>query len=563
MTTSAIPKPQSAILNGTGGIKREDALNLLILTAVFAAILLLIPPQHEYPVLDDSIYADTALTLHETGDFVMPGLNQSNLIGLILWGVLWTKTFGFSFTVLTYSTLFFAVVAILSFYGLARAVDVPPWGALLGSLLLAFNPLFLHLNYTFMTDVPFVALTLAACYLYLRGLQSERLALLIAGSFCAGWAFLIRQFGAFVPAAFVAYLAITGWQEKRWRWKEALAIVAVPLLSVVGWYLYKAWQQIGPTGAEEHADRHAAAFRWKAEWVRVTGLRILSAAPLLAFFAWAAVKLRLSRWWLVPACLAVMVGAMYLLDLPSEQWIPVTEQPYVAGIGPVQITFPQETFTFGTRGSILRVGGIDFFQYRQEPIWSPALWRGLWVVGVMLAALLLAKIISSAYDWTRGLVKRETISPVVALYGLGFAIFLVSIAYPNEYFDRYLLGFLPFLLLFVIRGSKEWGKVAWAYSIAALVALASFSLLLKADHISHANARWQAAEWLAARAPGVQGGFDWDNWTKRVNLDYHISDIRHDGFRVERRFQYQSLLSGGQTRYVLAEVRNNIPPLAP
>jgi hypothetical protein len=260
--------------------------------------------------------------------------------------------------------------------------------------------------------------------------------------------------------------------------------------------------------------------------------------------------------------MALMVVGMYALDLPNEQWIPITEQPVTVSIGPRQIELPQEAFTFGTRGSILRVGGIDFFQYRQQPLWTPEVWRAIWLLGVILGAVLLAKLASALYDWLRETWGTKKISRAAAVYAVGLAIFVISIAYPNEYFDRYLLGFTPFVILFVIRGVREWGRVAWGYSVVTLGLLAIFSLLLKADMISHANARWQAAEWLAARAPGVHGGFDWDNWTKRVNTDYQISDLRTEGFRTEQRFPYNSLLSGGATRYVLAEVRESVPPLA-
>lgn len=544
------------------GLSRVDARNLLLLAGTCALVLLLLPPQHEYPVLDDWIYAGSVRTMLETGAFSHPGMAQPNLVGLTLWGTLWSMLFGFSFTTLTYSTLVFSAVALLSFYGIARAVDVPPPGALHGAWLLAFNPFFLHLSYTFMTEVPFIALMLLSCYLYVRGLQRKQLGWLLAGGFIAGWSYLIRQFGILIPIAFALYVAVQGLKARRWPLQELVAILVFPLLILGGWYGLQVVQGPGDRGGAEDAARRTSRFIWQEPWPRVIGLRTLNFLPLLALFAWTAVRIQRSRWWLVSVALLVMLAGMYALDRPDEQWIPITEEPYTVSAGPIAAQLPQETYTFGTRGNILRAGGIDFFQYRQEPIWTPGVWRFLWLFCVGLAALLLAKMADSLFDWVGAILRTgKSLSPVVALYLLGLSIFAVSVGFVGESFDRHLLGIVPFVLLFMVRGTPLWGKVAWGYASVALVTLAAFSMLLKADMVSHDNARWQAAEWVAARAPGVQAGFDWDNWTQRVNTDYRITDLDLPGYRIERRFPYSSLLSGGTTRYVLAVVREDLPPL--
>src|SRR5205814_6453627 len=148
---------------------------------------------------DDWMYAGSVRDTLSTGVFTMPDWSQANLVGQVVWGVMWSKLFGFSFSVLTYSVLFLAVGGLLAFYGILRELNVPPWGALLGTLLLGFNPIYVHLSYSFMTDVPFLALVLMSCYFLLRGIRAERDLIaatwLIVGVAFAMWAFLIRQFG--------------------------------------------------------------------------------------------------------------------------------------------------------------------------------------------------------------------------------------------------------------------------------------------------------------------------------------------------------------------------------
>src|SRR4051794_15608130 len=98
-----------------------DQRNGLLILGGVIALLLILPPQHEYPIIDDWIYAGATRTLVATGVFQMPSMSQANLVGQSLWGVPWVKLFGFSFTVLTYSTLVLAVAGLLAFYGIARA----------------------------------------------------------------------------------------------------------------------------------------------------------------------------------------------------------------------------------------------------------------------------------------------------------------------------------------------------------------------------------------------------------------------------------------------------------
>ena len=82
------------------------------------------------------------------------------------------------------------------------------------------------------------------------------------------------------------------------------------------------------------------------------------------------------------------------------------------------------------------------------------------------------------------------------VYLLGGMIFLISVLFLGDAYDRYMFHFLPFLLLFVVRGAASWTRRGWAYSLVALALIASFTVLAKADNIDQNNARWTAAQWL-------------------------------------------------------------------
>jgi hypothetical protein len=141
----------------------------------------------------------------------------------------------------------------------------------------------------------------------------------------------------------------------------------------------------------------------------------------------------------------------------------------------------------------------------------------------------------------------------MAFYLLGAITFVVSLAFPGDLFDRYLLAYIPFLIVFVVRTSGEWGRAAWTYSLLALTLLATFTVL----------AIWQAATWMEQRTGQVRAGWNWTHLGHNDSESYLVDDVIADGFRLERDFPYTCRLCGFTTRDVLAQSRADMPPLPP
>ncbi|HUS15961.1 MAG TPA: glycosyltransferase family 39 protein [Chloroflexia bacterium] len=527
---------------------------MVLILSVVVAMLLLISPEHVYPVMDDYLYAGSVRDMLQTGQFHMPGFSQANLVALTVWGTWWSQVLGFSFTTLTYSVVTLAAVALVAFYGLARLLGVTPGGALLGTVLLGVNPMFVHLSYSFMTDVPFLALVLTACYCYVRGLEAPRpLAWLLAAGILSGLAFLIRQFGVLVPAAFGAYLVLDMMLTRRRRLVALLLTGLVPGLIVGAWWLWT--RDLPPTPVSIDVGARAAAFIGKPVWARIIIVRTLIFLSFAGWFTWAALPLRRRRWWLVPLAAVLVVGGMYGVRLAPDAAVLQTEPPFVAQAGSLAVELPQDEYTFGLVGSIIRQVGIDFdeYNYPQQPIWSPEAWRALWVIGALLGILLLAKIADGFLDWLRERRGRRPLSPLVGVYLLGLLTLFTVTAFPADIFARYLLSLTPFLILYAVRGAAGWSRPAWGYSLAACAILAVFTVLLKADNMDHNNTRWAAGLAMEARTGAVRVGWNWDHWDHRDSEVYRIGDAHAPGFRTEQRYPYMSRLSGFQTRYVLAE----------
>jgi 4-amino-4-deoxy-L-arabinose transferase-like glycosyltransferase len=543
--------------------RRADLVCLLVIVLGFVGVLLLINPQHDYAIIDDWIYSDSVQAMLQSGQFDMPDQSQANLAGLTYWGAAWSKLLGFSTTTLTYSTLALALAGLLAFYGIARTMRVPPAGALLAVGLLAANPLFLHLSYSFMTDVPFAALMLVACYFYLLGLRRGarwNFLWLVPAGLIAGWAFLIRQYGALIPAGFFLYLFVEGIPSRRWRWKEGLAVALVPGAIIAGWWLLT--HNVPPSSAARTGMLINANFVLKEPWLRVIALRALYILPLAGLSVPVAFKFRRGRWWLVGVWVVIVVVGMFWSNSVGEVWLGQHEPPFIFQLGPISIDMPQQAYSFGGDGNVLRVGGIDFYEYTQQSIWTPEVWRALFVVGALLGALLLAKVTDAAFDGLGALRRTGQISPTMGFYLVGVLVFAFTAALSGTFFDRYLLPLLPFLILAALRGVRSWGRPARVFSVAALVVIFTFSALLKLDAMDHTNARFQAAKWLTDHGTFPGAGYDYNRGFWAGDRPYQVADVQLPNFRVEATIPYLSRLSGFTTRYVLAQSREDVPQLS-
>src|ERR1039458_1573247 len=201
-------------------------LMVLLIVGLWILAALLINPRGEFPLNDDWCYSGTVKALLEGGGLKLPGCSSPNIIAQILWGALFCLPFGFSFLALRISTLTLGVIGVLALYGLLRETGAERGTALFGALLLAFNPLYLVLSYTFMSDVPFTAVSLVSFYFLVRGLKRSLRLEIAAGLFFSCLALLIRPNGLAIFMGFsVAYVAKYGWRLQK------VVVAAVSLAS--------------------------------------------------------------------------------------------------------------------------------------------------------------------------------------------------------------------------------------------------------------------------------------------------------------------------------------------
>ena len=251
--------------------------------AIFSAIpVLVLRPFQDTPFIDDWVYAWSVEHLLRTGELRFLDISTSINLAQVFWGTLFCLPFGFSFPALRVSTWSLAVFGLCGLYLLLRELDVSRRDAFIGTAVLAVYPVFFILSFTFMTDVPFLALMIWFCFSLVKTIRGKNDAWLVTAACFACAASAVRIPGAGLSMAMLATLIFNaGAWGRRW-FRLLIPVICVILFFVMVWWHsshteYRAdltWQDGSPT--ERIADLKWA-FLWLHLWV-VGGLTFLVGA---------------------------------------------------------------------------------------------------------------------------------------------------------------------------------------------------------------------------------------------------------------------------------------------
>ncbi len=550
-------------------------IHVSIILLLYGLMVLLVPPEHEFPVNDDWIYA-TSVRKVLNGIFVIPDWSQASQLTHALWGAGFARLFGFSFTTLTWSMIALAVLGSLVFYALLRRLDIAPLTALFGTLLLACNPLLIHLSYSFMTDVSFLTFTLLSCYCYLRGVQGNGEGWLWLGGAMAAVALLDRQTGLVVALVAWVYLMLAG----QLNWRRAFATLALPALGLAGFLIWQASQPLNEASLYT-ATATRAAFADPLAAIAGRALRFSLALPTLGLFI-----PTLLRW---GGRLFVTVAALL-------------------GSVVVWLYWYRGTVSFDvTIGNNFDSGGFQppiFFHIPILTVGSSGLWLGLSVVAALLTAALLNTILGAAFDWGQRIRLlpgdwwmriRAGMQPAHFIYLAGLLLLLSGTVITADVFDRYFLPVMPAIILLLLKQPSLQRSAYLRLHYIVLIPLFVFSLVAQRDYFAYAGTRWTAGQWLVSQGvkyEQMDGGFEWNGWwlydkavsetpppaerqytnhSPQLNIPFapdalidpiwRLEVSAGDSYQTIKRFSYTSWLDGGSQRYVLVLARPNAPPL--
>ena len=118
------------------------------------------------------------------------------------------------------------MVGLIGFYLLVRRFGASRAVAAIGVFVLGANPCYLSLSYTFMTDIPFLALTIIAMLLLVRGLDEGRDRDLWLGLGMALLTVFVRQLALAIFLGFLVAYPFRRGLGRQWILQALLPTVA-------------------------------------------------------------------------------------------------------------------------------------------------------------------------------------------------------------------------------------------------------------------------------------------------------------------------------------------------
>jgi hypothetical protein len=435
-----------------GQDRRRDVVAICALAGLWIVVSILVNPLGNFPLNDDWAYGKTVQELLTTGRFQLSDWGAMNLIFQIYWGALFCLPFGFSFTALRISTLVMGLIGVLSVYGLLREVRARPSVALMGSLAIALNPIYLGASNAFMTDVPFFAAFVLSLGLFIRGLRLDRPWLVAASLAAAAAAQMIRQFGLVLFVAFgCAYIFKKGVKPK----SVAIAILLVipgPGLQ----YFYQHWLvSAGRIPAFFGNPLRDVDYKYilnagigfvVVQFLKMALVVAVYSGMFLLPFLLLVVCRQYNSWsgrqrrWRV-GFLVIFTGITFVEFLHHKIWMPFTNNTMSEiGVGPL----------------LLR---DTTFEMTSLPV-PPALrfaWQILTLSGIIGAGLICEYLFLAAHRlYSRSRTSSAPAKWSVALILVTFFIYFLAI-FPRTFFDRYLLPLWPSWLRRMPKPSERRG----------------------------------------------------------------------------------------------------------
>jgi hypothetical protein len=377
---------------------------------------------------------------------------------------------------------------------------------------MAFNPLYLVLSYSFMSDVPFVAVALLSLYFLIRGMRSDSRFEIAAGLFLAWLALLIRQTGLAIFMAFgLTYLAKFGLRVR----SLLLAGFSVALGGAVQllWDRYMAYKHILPVHHSLQVGyvlSPGSHLPWQFAESFAHGL--ITVFVYLGLFLLPILLLAGRRRLTELFRSRLLTLATLLFTAFGGYWLSFRRMPlmtnvfYALGIGPPTL---RDTFLLGRPST--PSAGIAF--------WTVVTYLGFACAVVLVQASLVA-VAKALNRLPFSTEKRESLVMLLAS-GLVYLVPVTILTAFSLAFDRYLIFLVPVgIAVVIILASKvEMGKAGtpiMIMGVACLVLYGAFSIAGTHDYLSWNRERWHAVNDLAkeqgVQANRIDGGYEFNGW---------------------------------------------------
>jgi len=463
-----------------------------------------VSPYGEFPLNDDWVYWKMVNGLVNEGQLAVHPYSSAYAATQSLIVAPLALLFGLSFTLLRVTTLVAALGVLLATIWCGRLVGLSRNRATLAALIVLINPIFINMSYSFMTEIPFLALSMLSMAFYLKAIRKPGPGLIALGTAFAVLAFLNRQYGLLITLAFFITIVVYKRTANPHAGLRNAFAVAHPWIICVPCAYYLAM-----TSQTDLIYYAVAKGDWSvyllphrvatviAKSILYCGLFLLPVTlPLLASMLTGRLRWARAQW----GVFAIVGGALLIYTLTSGGRLPNLHNIIRdCGLGPL-LLHPENDAPNWTP---VELGGIVWWPVTLLSVLSSAVLGGL-AVGFP----------QKARSFASGPLRVRYCQRLFLFCAGALMILVPANGIQPVYHDRYILPAIPMLAILAV-GALPFRSAGWlgtAAGAAPALALYVFSIFGQQDYMAWNDARWRAIDLLrtkhAMANEFIDGGYE-------------------------------------------------------
>lgn len=467
----------------------------LLLLWIFAFVIIL--PIGEFAINDDWAYANNVYHLTVNGKFTVDEWPAMNLISQTFFGFMTTSLFGFSLTTLRISIFLLSICSSLFLFRFLKHLSGNnKFVAFVFTTSFVFNPIYMHLSMTYMTEVFFISMLIFALNSLVNYRLHSKLSSYIWFCFWCIAAILCRQQALIFGALIIPFVI-----------KQNIAVWKKFLMSILPLYLcWKFSEMYRDILSSKNISHNIQRIDDLTKYLENASIEkhILQGSDILLLLGGT----------LLPISIFLMLSHIKLFRRKDALWFLIAALiavfSTVSAFGIYPIGNISKLFEIGPRlikGASERFNGDSFLLLHQ--------------IFYFVSVTSLSTIIFFS-------IKKRTLntSPTkktfeIAIYLIVAFTYLTFGALNNAYFDRYSLPlFLTMLLVLVPQHLAE-SLVSKIITTVIVLMIFTLALLENLDYFNWQKQRAEAIQYLykmGVSANEIDGGFEYNGWTKKNNV---------------------------------------------
>lgn len=482
----------------------------LILLILWCLIGIIVNPLGEFAINDDWAYAHNTKSLAEDGVVTFSFWPAMTLICQTMWGLLFSKLFGYSLLTLRMATLVLAMGTTLIFFSSLKRESKNELIAFGITLVLIGSPMFMSLSFSYMTEIYYLFFGGTSFLFFARFFRNERLLDWFFAIVFVILTVLVRQTGMIFPIGFgIVYLL-----AKRLNWKRVLLAVLPLVIAYLSLDIYIEWRNPFGIGSLSRPDDL---------------FRSISELPLEYYINRIGVLFHVLGFALIPVVLLIFSRLKIALTL--GQWIRMALflVPIMYCMLSAWSNFPAfnvfQDFELGPR--LLKdvtLFGENLPEPRPDWIWSVVRCLNVITISVLFYALFTISTVQNGkirelFGITKSIGKRPFLYMMILIFGAQSVYIIIN----PIFFDRYVLpmAFTGLILVALLFNGISTRQRYVFFGVASVFLV--MSMLLSRDLMSWHRARLEATNFLeidnGIPKSKIDGGMEFNSYYKTADMN--------------------------------------------